>query len=356
MSRCPSLLAALAAVLLVTGVAQAQGRFPGVGRPATPAEIRAWDIDVRPDFTGLPQGSGSVAKGQEVWDEKCAACHGAFGESTQVFPPIVGGTTPADIATGRAAALRRPDEQRTTLMKLATLSTLWDYINRAMPWNAPKSLTTEEVYALVAYILHLGDVVPADFVLSDRNIREVQDRLPNRHGLTRQHGLWDVKGTPDVRGLACMRDCPADGTVTSTIPAHARNAHGNLFEQNRVVGPVRGADTTRPPLTGTAGEAARTLAKMPMVTPSAPTGGDGLALARRHACVACHAVGQRTVGPSFREIAGKYRQTAEAATALVGRMKSGGVGAWGSVPMPPQAHVSEGDLRAIAQWILAELK
>jgi cytochrome c len=72
--------------------------------------------------------------------------------------------------------------------------------------------------------------------------------------------------------------------------------------------------------------------------------------------VACHAVDQRTVGPSFLEIAGKYRQTAEAATLLVSRMKSGGVGAWGSVPMPPQAHVSEGDLRAIAQWILAEPK
>jgi cytochrome c len=356
MSRHRSVLGALAMALLAAGVAHAQGRFPGVGRPATPAEIRAWDIDVRPDFTGLPPGSGSVAKGQEVWDEQCAACHGTFGESTQVFPPIVGGTTRADMATGRAAALRRPDEQRTTLMKLATLSTLWDYINRAMPWSAPKSLTTEEVYALVAYILHLGDVVPADFVLSDSNIREVQDRLPNRHGLTRRHGLGDVRGTPDVRSSACMRDCPVEGTVTSAIPAHARNSHGNLLEQNRAVGPVRGADTTRPPLAGAAGEAARTLAKAPAAPARAPTGGDGLALARKHACVACHAVGQRTVGPSFLEIAGKYRQTADATTALVGRMKSGGVGAWGSVPMPPQAHVSEGDLQAIAQWIVSELK
>jgi cytochrome c len=341
--------------LLAGGVAEAQGRFPGVGRPATPAEIRAWDIDVRPDFTGLPKGSGSVAKGQEVWDEKCAACHGAFGESTQVFPPIVGGTTQADMATGRTAALRDPTEQRTTLMKLATLSTLWDYINRAMPWNAPKSLTTEEVYALVAYILHLGDIVPADFVLSDGNIREVQDRLPNRHGLTQRHGLWDVKGTPDVRGSACMRNCPTEGRVTSTIPDHARNAHGNLFEQHRLVGPVRGADTTKPPLTGAAGEAAKALASLP-AAPASPPGAAGLALARKHACVACHTVDQRTVGPSFAQIAAKYRQTAEATSVLVAKMKSGGVGAWGSVPMPPQAHVSENDLRAIAQWILAELK
>ncbi len=356
MSRSRSVLGALAVALLAGGVAHAHGHFRGVGRPATPAEIGAWDIDVRPDFTGLPRGSGSVAKGQEVWDEKCAACHGTFGESTQVFPPIVGGTTKEDIATGHAAALRKPNEQRTTLMKLATLSTLWDYINRAMPWNAPKSLTTEEVYALVAYILNLGDIVPADFVLSDANIREVQDRLPNRHGLTRRHGLWDVKGTPDVRSPACMRDCPPEGTVTSTIPAHARNSHGNLLEQNRLVGPVRGADTTKPPLAGAAGEAARALATVPVAPAGGPTGSDGLALARKHACVACHAVDQRTVGPSFLEIAGKYRQTTEATTALVSRMKSGGVGTWGSVPMPPQAHVSEGDLQAIAQWILAELK
>jgi cytochrome c len=357
MSRCRrSVLGALSVALLAGGAAQAQGRFPGVGRPATPAEIRAWDIDVRPDFTGLPRGSGSVAKGQEVWDEKCAACHGTFGESTQVFPPIVGGTTKADMETGRAAGLRNPTEQRTTLMKLATLSTLWDYVNRAMPWNAPKTLTTEEVYALVAYILHLGDVVPADFVLSDGNIREVQDRLPNRHGLTRRHGLWDVKGTPDVKSPACMRDCPADGTVTSTIPGHARNSHGNLLEQNRLVGPVRGADTTKPPVAGAPGEAARALAKGPQVAASGPAGTDGLALARKHACVACHAVDQRTVGPSFVEIAGKYRQTTDAAAALVSRMKSGGAGAWGSVPMPPQAHVDEGDLRAIAQWILAVRK
>ena len=67
--------------------------FPGIGRAATPQEVAAWDIDVRPDFKGLPAGSGSVAKGQEVWEAKCASCHGVFGESNQVFNPLVGGTT-----------------------------------------------------------------------------------------------------------------------------------------------------------------------------------------------------------------------------------------------------------------------
>src|SRR5687767_4228376 len=126
---------------LASGTALAQAsRFPGIGRDATPAEVKAWDIDVRPDFQGLPAGSGSVAKGQQVWEEKCASCHGVFGESNSVFNPVVGGTTKADMDKGRVAALQRPDfPGRSTMMKLPTLSTLWDYVNRAMPWNQPKS-------------------------------------------------------------------------------------------------------------------------------------------------------------------------------------------------------------------------
>ena len=74
--------------------------YAGIGRPATPAEVKAWDIDVRPDFKGLPAGKGTVAKGQDVWESKCASCHGVFGESNQVFTPLIGGTTKKDIASG----------------------------------------------------------------------------------------------------------------------------------------------------------------------------------------------------------------------------------------------------------------
>jgi cytochrome c len=357
MSRCRSALAAVSASLVLAGVAGAQGRFPGIGRPATPAELRAWDIDVRPDFTGLPPGSGSVARGQEIWDERCAACHGTFGESTLVFPPLVGGTTAADRVRGRVAALTDPAEQRTTLMKLPTLSTLWDYVHRAMPWDRPRSLTPDEVYALVAYLLHLGDIISADSALSDGNVREVQARLPNRNGMTRAHGLWDVTGAPDVQGDACARDCPA-GSVTSEIPPRARDAHGNLMAQHRVIGPVRGVDTAQPPLTGRAGEHAAELAARALATAmgSAPAdAGSGMALARRHACVSCHALDQRVVGPSFKEIAARYRGAPDPA-ALVSRMKSGGAGTWGPVPMPPQAHVGDPDLQALARWILADIR
>jgi cytochrome c len=123
------------------------------------------------------------------------------------------------------------------------------------------------------------------------------------------------------------------------------------------VGPVRGADTTRPPLAGEPGARAHDLATRAALTVAVATDGtDGHALARRHACISCHAVDQRLVGPSFREVAAKYRGAGDAASALVAKMKTGGVGVWGPVPMPPQAHVAEADLHALARWILGEPK
>ena len=163
-------VALLAAGLPWSAVAQTKP-WHELGRPATPAEIRAWDIDVRPDFKGLPAGAGSVSLGEQVWESKCASCHGVFGESNEVFTPIVGGTTQADIERGRVKNLEEGSTfpQKTTMMKVATVSTLWDYINRAMPWNAPKSLKTDEVYAVTAYLLNMAEVLPENFTLSDRN-------------------------------------------------------------------------------------------------------------------------------------------------------------------------------------------
>jgi len=100
-------------------------QFNGIGRTATAAEVKAWDIDVRPDLKGLPAGSGKVQDGQTLWDNKCASCHGTFGESNEVFTPLVGGTTAADVKRGRVASLTDPKQpQRSTLMKEATNSSL----------------------------------------------------------------------------------------------------------------------------------------------------------------------------------------------------------------------------------------
>ena len=153
MSRWADAFAAAALALLCATAFAQDGKYPGIGRDATAKEVAAWDIDVRPDFKGLPKGSGSVAQGQVVWETKCASCHGIFGESGEVFNPIVGGTTKDDVRTGRAAHLTDSGYPgRTTLMKLATVSTLWDYVHRAMPWNQPKSLAVDEVYAVTAYM------------------------------------------------------------------------------------------------------------------------------------------------------------------------------------------------------------
>lgn len=325
----------LLAVLLTTGAA-AQGKYPGVGRPATPAEIKAWDIDVRPDFKGLPRGSGSVKKGEDIWEAKCASCHGAFGESNSVFTPIAGGTTRSDIEKGRTASLLKPEQGRTTLMKLSQVSTLWDYVNRAMPWNAPKTLTADEVYAVVAYILNLGEIVPEDFVLSDANIGEVQKRLPNRNGITRTHGLWEVKGRPDVRNTACMKDCVAEKGITSQLPDYARSAHGNLAEQARAIGPVRGVNTA-----------------MATGTPSiAQAGSPAKGLAEKSGCLACHGVANKVVGPALRDIAAKYKGIAGAEVSLAAKVKAGGAGAWGEIPMPPNAQMKDDDIRTLVRWVL----
>lgn len=339
----------LTALLAAAHLALAQSdKYPNIGRDATAKEIAAWDIDVRPDFKGLPKGSGSVAKGQGIWEAKCESCHGIFGESNEVFNAIVGGTTADDIRTGHVASLRRTDYPgRTTLMKVATLSTLWDFINRAMPWNEPKSLQPDEVYAVLAYILNLADIVPEDFVLSDRNMAEVQQRMPNRNGMSTAHGLWPdttIQGTtgkPDTANVVCMKNCATEPKVASMLPDFARNAHGNLAEQNHFIGPQRGADTTRPegqglPVQPSASRAGKASANKSVV-----------ALLNQHGCTGCHAIDRKVVGPAYTDVAKKYAGKTDY---LVDKIKSGGVGSWGQILMPAQT-IPDEDAQAIAAWI-----
>lgn len=331
--------AVFAAAFLAVLPASAQGRYPGIGRTATPAEIAAWDIDVRGDFKGLPRGEGNVVEGEAIWEAKCASCHGSFGESNAVFPPITGGVKPADIERGRVEGLLKGEDHRTTVMKLARISTLWDYINRAMPWNAPKTLTVNEVYSVTAYILKEGGIVDDKFVLSDRNMAEVQKRMPSRNALSRNHGMWDTKGRPDVIAAACMIRCSGEPKITSSLPDHARGSHGDLAQQNRIVGPVRGvalAGTSRATVSATAA---------PPINPAT-------ALAERSGCLSCHNPKQRLIGPSLSEVAAKYRNDSSAETKLVSKVKSGGQGVWGAIPMPPHAQMQDQDVRTLVRWFL----
>ncbi len=342
---------------LTFATAHAQSRpWTDLGRDATPAEVKAWDIDVRPDFKGLPKGAGSVSLGETVWMAKCASCHGDFGESNEVFTPIVGGTTKKDIETGRVAGLVEgapaAAPQKTTMMKVPTVSTLWDYINRAMPWNNPKTLTADEVFGVTAYILSLADVVPSDFVLSDKNIAEVQKRMPNRNGMVFYEPMWKTDGKGDVKNVACMKNCAVDPKVHSFLPDFARDAHGNIQQQNRVIGPVRGADTTKPPPKAliSSAAAATVVPAQPAATSKGPNINNLLAA---NACIACHGVKNKIVGPSYVEIAAKHKGRADAEAYLAGKIKAGGSGVFGAMPMPPQPQLSDADAKAIAAWIVA---
>ena len=346
----------LTLVLITANVAHAQStqgsaKFPGLGRNATPAEVAAWDIDVRPDFKGLPKGSGSVEKGQIIWEAKCASCHGIFGESNEIFTPVTGGTSKEDIKTGRVASLTDMKQpQRTTLMKVPTVSTLWDYIYRAMPWNAPRSLSPDDTYALVAFILSIGDIVPDDFVLSDANIAQVQAKMPNRNGMTKKHGFWSVKDKPDVNGSSCMNNCVPFVQIGSTLPDFARDAHGNIVDQNRLYGPYRGADTSKPPIAKLPGSTGEGLAHAKDTHSNTPKG--TAALFKSENCSACHAPNAKLVGPSIADVAAKYKGQSGAQEKLMLKLKNGGSGVWGAIPMPAQAQLSDEDRAALIRWML----
>lgn len=333
----------LSAVLLAAVVsAHAQQHFPNIGRAATPAEVAKWDIDVRPDFKGLPKGEGSVAQGQDVWEGKCASCHGIFGESNEVFNPVVGGVVAEDVKTGRVAKLKDTSfPARTTFMKAPSLSTVWDYINRAMPWNAPKTLSTNEVYAVTAYMLNLSGVVEDNFVLSEKTIVQAQARMPNREGMTTQHALWPTTelggvAKPDTSNTACMKNCATDVKVTSMLPEFARDAHGNLAEQNRLVGQQKGVRTVR-----TSATADKAVAPSPGPKPAV------LGLLQSNNCLACHGMDNKVVGPGFKEVTAKHAGKTDY---LINKILQGSAGVWGNIAMPAQ-NLKPADAKAIAEWL-----
>jgi cytochrome c len=156
------------AIMAVSAAAQAAERY-GIGRPATPAEIAGWNIDIGRDGSNLPPGSGSVERGRVVFSEQCAACHGENGQ---------GGV--GDRLVGGQGTLASPKPIRTVGSYWPYASTLFDYIRRAMPQNAPQSLSNEDVYAVAAYILSLNGVVPANAVLDAKSLAAV--KMPNRDG------------------------------------------------------------------------------------------------------------------------------------------------------------------------------
>lgn len=156
----------------VTGGAQADG--PRLGVPASPALVKAWDISIAPDGSGLPAGRGKVAQGAILFAEKCQACHGPAGS---------GG--PADRLTGGVGSLASSHPIKTVASYWPYATTLFDYVRRAMPIPHPESLSNDEVYALCAYLLSVDHIVAADTTLDATTLPKV--RMPNRDGFV---PLW----------------------------------------------------------------------------------------------------------------------------------------------------------------------
>ncbi|SFI31085.1 c-type cytochrome [Albimonas pacifica] len=270
MSRFPELTALALAALIATPAAAQMG----LGREATPEEVAAWDIDVRPDGLGLPEGSGDVATGEGLYVEKCAVCHGDFGEAVGRWPVLAGGE----------GTLDRKDPVKTVGSYWPYLSTVWDYVHRAMPFTEGRSLTGDETYAITAYLLYLNDLVDEDFELSRETFLEVE--MPNADGF-----FVDDRDAVEVAEFSkppCMSACKAETTVTRHATVIDVTPDDDGAETSETEAPVETAAVPAPAA----------------AAPEAPAGPDPELVAAGEKvfakCKACHQVGegaQNRTGP-----------------------------------------------------------
>ncbi len=196
-----------------TAEASAAGDLPpegaglvyGLGREATPAEVAAWNVDIRPDGQGLPEGHGTAAEGDQLFQDNCSACHGVFGEGTGRWPVLAGGQ----------GSLTDERPEKTIGSYWPYLSTVYDYIRRAMPFGNAHSLSNDDVYALTAYLLYLNDVVTdEDFELSKENFTSIE--LPNKGNFIGDDRASEAHYAEKTE--PCMTDCK-DSPVKITMRA-----------------------------------------------------------------------------------------------------------------------------------------
>lgn len=210
MSRWVRLTLSVALLFAFNASARAQTkndtpRNYGIGRVATPEQIAGWDIDIRPDGQGAPSGRGSVKDGEKVYMDKCAACHGEFGESAGRWPQLAQGKD----------TLASHDPVKTVGSYFPYLSSVFDYIRRAMPFGDSESLTNDELYAVTAYVLNLNDIVDDKFVLSKETWGKV--KMPNQGGFLDDDRekiekiFWDPK--------PCMKNCRGPVKITGHAQA-----------------------------------------------------------------------------------------------------------------------------------------
>lgn len=178
---------------------QRDGTF-GLGREAHPEELAAWDVDVLPDGRGLPEGSGTAFDGEDIFAEKCASCHGDFAEGVDNWPVLAGGFD----------TLANKDPVKTVGSYWPYLSTAWDYIHRSMPFGEAGTLTADETYAIVAYIMYSNSLIDEEFELNQDTLPAFE--MPNADGFV-------VDDRPEMeyadwRQEPCMENCKEEVEVT----------------------------------------------------------------------------------------------------------------------------------------------
>ena len=274
--------AAGAAGLLVlsAATADAEGRkFPELGAAATPEQIQAWDIDVRPDGQGAPAGSGTGAKGEKVYVQKCAHCHGDFGEARGRYPVLVGGH----------GTMKDDRPEKTVGSYWPYASTIFDYIKRAMPFGEAQTLTNDEVYSITAFLLAMNDVIDNNFVLDASTIGKIE--MPNAKNF-----FEDPRPDGQTVKVAelCMKDCKSEikvlgrAKVIDVTPdkggAHARAAAASSGEAAPAAPPQQVA-----------------------AAPAQPAGDPEAGKKVFRKCAACHAIDSAAnkLGPSLKGILGR---------------------------------------------------
>lgn len=278
----------------------------GLGRPALPDEIEAWDVAVLPDGTGLPEGSGDVETGESVFAENCASCHGDFAEGLDSWPVLAGGT----------GTLTDPRPVKTVGSYWPYLSTVFDYVHRSMPFGGAQTLSADDTYAITAFLLYSNGMVEDDFVLSRENFTEIV--MPNAGGF-----YPDDRATteyPLFSAAPCMENCRTaapevtkravdinvtpedpDGKPAGTLPVISFASTGEMVAPTEPAAePVQTAEVAQP-------EAA--VAETTPVEAAAAGGADPALVAAGEAvfkkCTACHKVGDGAkagVGPALNGI------------------------------------------------------
>ncbi|WP_425403586.1 c-type cytochrome [Hwanghaeella sp.] len=299
-----NILLGLAVAGALCGTAAHAAGPHGLGREALPEEVEAWNTDVRPDGQGLPEGSGSVLDGEAVFADQCAVCHGDFAEGVDRWPVLAGGQ----------GTLKSQNPVKTIGSYWPYLSTAYDYIERAMPFGNARSLSADEVYAIVAYLLYMNDLVDDEFVLSKENFTEV--RLPNEENFIAD----DRPDTPSVaQAEPCMTNCKENVEIT---------ARARIIDVTPEDAGVPEEDASETEESAAAEEPAAQEEQVAAAAPALDAGlvdeGEGVF---KKKCRSCHSVeeGKQKVGPSLHAVYGQAAAEVEGFKKYSKALKSAGL-------------------------------